>query len=95
MSNLGDKLVLGTVVAGLLFFMTAEAKADDFQDRFDCLTRSINVPVELGQGMIDLIAWECAANEPNPITGKITPSSETLTVLLVMQMVAVATKENN
>ena len=96
MSNLGDKLVLGTVVASLLFFMSAEVKADDLQERFDCMTRSISsVTVELGQGMIDLLAWECAINKPNPINGKITPSFETISVLLVMEMVSLATERNN
>ena len=99
MSNLGDKLVLGTVVASLLFFMSAEAKADDLQERFKCLTRSINsVTIELGQGMLDVITWECATNKPNPVSGKITLNPVTLNTILRMNYASKAVelaRENN
>tara|TARA_R110000796_G_scaffold15941_1_gene50288 strand:+ start:181 stop:483 length:303 start_codon:yes stop_codon:yes gene_type:complete len=100
MSNLGDKLVLGTVVAGLLFFMTAEAKADDLylQERIDCGVRALAVKVELGQGMRDLIAWECATNTPNLITGKVLPSFEVINTLVMMQFASImleTARENN
>jgi hypothetical protein len=81
-----DKLVLGTAVAGLLFFMSAEAKADDLlQERLDCITRVVqSSTIKLGSGMIDLLAWECSLNKPNPVSGKITPNPVTLNTILRM-----------